>query len=87
MRLSCAILVAAAFVWNRAEPNDTLIATLAFAVATLVTVASAMYGEIEHRPYGPVFYGIQCAVDLGLVTAIVHITGGWNCSSPRSTSW
>lgn len=76
--LSCAILVAAVFVWNRAEPNDTLIATLAFAVATLVTVASAMYGEIEHRPYGPAFYGIQCAIDLGLVTAIVHITGGWN---------
>lgn len=76
--LSCAILVAAVFVWNRAEPNDTLIATLAFAVATLTTVASAMYGEIERRAYGPIFYGIQCAVDLGLVTAIVHITGGWN---------
>ena len=76
--LSCAILVAAVFVWNRAEPNDTLIATLVFAVATLTTVVSAMYGEIEHRPYGPMFYGIQCAVDLGLVTAIVHITGGWN---------
>jgi two-component system sensor histidine kinase PilS (NtrC family) len=76
--LSCAILVAAVFVWNKAEPNDTLIATLAFAVATLVTVASAMYGEVEHRPYGPKFYGLQCAVDLGLVTAIVHITGGWN---------
>lgn len=76
--LSCAILVAAVFVWNRAEPNDTLIATLAFAIATLATVVSAMYGEIERRPHGPIFYGIQCAVDLGLVTAIVHITGGWN---------
>ena len=76
--LSCSILVAAVFVWNRAEPNDTLIATLAFAIATLTTVASAMYGEIEHRPYGPKFYGLQCAVDLGLVTAIVHITGGWS---------
>ncbi len=76
--LSCAILVAAVFVWNRAEPSDTLIATLVFAVATITTVASAMYGEIERRAYGPVFYGLQCAVDLGLVTAIVHITGGWN---------
>jgi two-component system sensor histidine kinase PilS (NtrC family) len=76
--LSCAILVAAVFVWNRAEPNDTLIATLTFAIATLTTVASVMYGEIERRPYGPIFYGIQCAVDLALVTAIVHITGGWN---------
>lgn len=76
--LSCAILVAAVFVWNRAEPNDTLIATVTFALATLTTVVSAMYGEIDGRPYGPVFYGFQCAVDLGLVTAIVHITGGWN---------
>lgn len=76
--LSCAILVAAVFVWNRAEPSDTLIATLAFAVATLTTVASAMYGEIEQRAYGSIFYGMQCAIDLGLVTAIVHITGGWN---------
>ena len=33
--LACAILVAAVFVWNRAEPNDTLIATLAFAIATV----------------------------------------------------
>jgi two-component system sensor histidine kinase PilS (NtrC family) len=76
--LSCAILVAAVFVWNRAEPSDTLIATLAFAVATLATVASAMYGEFEQRTHGSIFYGIQCAIDLGLVTAIVHITGGWN---------
>lgn len=76
--LSCAILVAAVFVWNSAEPNDTLIATLAFAVATLTTVGSAMYGEIDRRPRGPMFYGFQCAIDLGLVTAIVHITGGWN---------
>ena len=76
--LSCAILVAAVFVWNRAEPNDTLIATLIFAVATVTTVASAMYSEIERRPYRPAFYGIQCAVDLVLVTAIVHITGGWS---------
>src|SRR6187402_720756 len=76
--LSCAILVAAVFVWNSAEPNDTLIATLAFAVATLTTVGSAMYGEIDQRPRGPMFYGFQCAIDLGLVTAIVHITGGWN---------
>ncbi len=76
--LSCAILVAAVFVWNRAEPSDTLIATLTFAIATITTVGSVLYGEIEHRVYGPTFYGIQCAVDLALVTAIVHITGGWN---------
>jgi two-component system sensor histidine kinase PilS (NtrC family) len=76
--LACAILVAAVFVWNKAAPSDTLIATLAFAAATLVTVVSAMYAEIERRPLSKVFYGVQCAMDLLLVTAVVHITGGWS---------
>lgn len=76
--LACAILVAAVFVWNQAEPEDTLVATLAFAAATLATVASALYAEIERRPLGQWFYAGQCALDLLLVTAIVHITGGWS---------
>lgn len=73
-----AILVAAVFVWERAEPVDTLIATLAFAAAILTTVASTMYREIYRRPTGRLFFRLQCGVDLLLVTAIVHITGGWS---------
>lgn len=77
--LACAILVAAVFVWNEAAPSDTLIATLAFAAATMATVGSAMYVEIERqRPLGLAFYVGQCALDLLLVTAVVHITGGWS---------
>jgi two-component system, NtrC family, sensor histidine kinase PilS len=76
--LACAILVAAVVVWNRAAPRDTLVATLSFAVAVLATVASAMYGEIDRRPPGAFYYGLQCTVDLLLVTAIVHVTGGWS---------
>lgn len=76
--LACAILVAAVFVWDRAEPTDTLLATLAFAVAVLATVASASYGEVRHRAYGKIFYSLQCLVDLALVTAVVHLTGGWS---------
>lgn len=76
--LACAILVAAVFVWNQAEPEDTLVATLAFAAATLATVASALYAEFERRPLGQWFYAGQCALDLLLVTAVVHITGGWS---------
>lgn len=76
--LACAILVAAVFVWDRAEPVDTLVATLAFACALLATVASAMYAEVYGRPIGRVFYALQCLVDLLVVTAIVHITGGWS---------
>jgi two-component system sensor histidine kinase PilS (NtrC family) len=73
-----AILVAAVFVWERARPADTLVATLAFAGALLATVASAMYVEIYRRPVGRAFHWIQCAVDLLLVTAVVHVTGGWS---------
>jgi two-component system, NtrC family, sensor histidine kinase PilS len=76
--LACAILVAAVFVWNQAAPSDTLVATLAFAVATLATVGSAIYAELERKPLSQWFYGGQCALDLLLVTAVVHITGGWS---------
>jgi two-component system sensor histidine kinase PilS (NtrC family) len=76
--LACAILVAAVFVWNRAEPHDTLIATLAFAVAILATVGSVMWSELQRDPRGLAFYGVQCGVDLALVTAVIHITGGWS---------
>lgn len=76
--LSCAILVAAVFVWSEAAPSDTLIATLAFAGATLATIGSALYSEFERRSLGLGFYGVQCAIDLALVTAVVHITGGWS---------
>lgn len=76
--LSCAILVAAVFVWSEAAPSDTLIATLAFAGATLATIGSALYGEFERRALSLRFYGLQCAIDLALVTAVVHITGGWS---------
>ncbi len=76
--LACAILVAAVFVWSRADPTDTLVATLAFAAAILGTVASAMYGEMRRGTFGSGYYGVQCAIDLLLVTAVVHITGGWS---------
>jgi len=76
--LACAILVAAVFVWNEADPKDTLLATLAFAFALLSTAASAIYGDLRERTRGAGFYGVQCAIDLALVTTIVHITGGWS---------
>ncbi len=76
--MGVAILVAAVFVWERARPVDTLVATLAFAGSVLATVASAMYREIYRRPTGRGFVLLQCGVDLLLVTAVVHVTGGWS---------
>lgn len=76
--LGCAILVSAVLVWERAAPVDTLIATLAFAVALLSAVGSAMYAEVYRRPVRLGFYVLQCTIDLLLVTALVHMTGGWS---------
>ncbi len=76
--LACAILVAAVFVWNEADPTSTLIATLTFASAILGTGLSVMYRGMEGRTVGPAFYAVQCMLDLLLVTAVVHITGGWS---------
>jgi two-component system sensor histidine kinase PilS (NtrC family) len=37
-----------------------------------------MYREIYRRPTGRGFVLVQCGVDLLLVTAVVHVTGGWS---------
>jgi two-component system sensor histidine kinase PilS (NtrC family) len=76
--LVCAVLVAAAFVWADADPAHTLVATLAFAGAVFGTAISAMWADIYKRPVAGGFYLLQCAMDLLLVTAVVHITGGWS---------
>lgn len=76
--VACGVLLAAVLVWNRARPDDTLLATLAFAVAILTAVASTAWTEVWGRRATAGFLGLQCAIDLALVTAIVHVTGGWS---------
>lgn len=74
--LASAIFIAAA--WPRAD-TDTLkllIASVAFAVTTGVTVASAAYSEIYRRPLTPTFLYLQSVFDLLLVTVVVHLTNG-----------
>ena len=79
-RLSVAIAIfsAAVFVWTR-EDTDThklLVASLAFAFTTAMTVSSAAYSEIYRKPVGSTFYYLQSLFDLMLVTATVHVTNG-----------
>lgn len=76
--VACGVLLAAVLVWNRARPDDTLLATLAFAVAILTAVASTAWTEVWGRQATAGFLGLQCVIDLALVTAIVHVTGGWS---------
>ena len=78
MSIAVAIFVAAVRVWTQAD-TDTLkllIASLSFAIATAVTVASAAYSEIYKRPLQKNFLYLQSIFDLLLVTAVVHVTGG-----------
>jgi two-component system sensor histidine kinase PilS (NtrC family) len=76
--LASAIFIAAISNWMSADAANTLVASLAFAVSTLVTVVSVGYVEIYRRPIGPMFLYLQAAFDLLLVTSVVHVTNGAN---------
>ena len=78
MSVATAIFAAAVFVWTR-EDTDThklLVASLAFVLATGVTVLSAWYSEIYRKALQPTFFYLQSTFDLLLVTAVVHVTNG-----------
>src|SRR5436190_592351 len=78
LSIGVAIFLAAVFVWTRADADklNLLIASLAFAMTTAVTVASAAYSEIYTRPLRKNFLYLQSVFDVLLVTAVVHVTGG-----------
>jgi signal transduction histidine kinase len=79
--VATSIFLAAQLVWTSAATSDTRIASLIFAVTMVFTVASAGYTEVYGTRLGAArlgrrfLYG-QCAYDLVLVTAVVHVTGG-----------
>ncbi len=76
--IAVAIFLAAVLVWTQGELLDLLVASLAFALATGVTVASWAYSEIYKRPLRTDFLYLQSIFDLLLVTAVVHVTSGVN---------
>ena len=75
MTIASAIFVAAVFSWMDIDPAATLLASLAFVLAAVVTAVSAGYGSVNRRPLGRTFLYLQFISDLLLVTAVVHITG------------
>lgn len=76
LSIAVAIFLAAVLVWMQADPDALLVASLAFATATAVTVASVAYSEIYKQPLRPNFLYLQSVFDIVLVTAVVHVTGG-----------
>lgn len=85
LSIAVAIFLTAVLLWTQPEigREKLLIASLAFAFTTAVTVVSVGYSEIYTRPLRPNFLYLQSIFDLLLVTAVVHVTGG--DSSPYAT--
>jgi two-component system sensor histidine kinase PilS (NtrC family) len=78
LSISVAIFLAAVLVWTRDDTDNRklLIASLAFAVTTGVTVASVGYSEVYKRALRRNFLYLQGVFDVLLVTAVVHVTEG-----------
>ncbi|HEY6219345.1 MAG TPA: ATP-binding protein [Gemmatimonadaceae bacterium] len=74
MSIATAIFIAAVYSWLHSSATSTLIATLAFVAATVVTVISAGYSSDQRRPLGKTFLYLQSVFDLLLTTAVVHVT-------------
>ena len=76
--LASAIFIAALSTWSNADSDNTLVASVAFAVSMVVTIVAFAYGEVYRRHPGPTFLYLQAIFDLLLVTAVVHVTNGSN---------
>lgn len=76
LTLVTGILAGALLRWFEAGPESTLIATIVFLAALLVTSASFWWTHLLTREPGENFMYAQVILDIMLVTGIVHITGG-----------
>jgi len=78
---ACAVFVAAVYSWQYASREDTLLASLVFASAMLFTGISALYTHVYRRSIATAVLYAQVVFDLGLLTALVHLT--WQSSSSQ----
>jgi len=80
LSIAAAIFLAAVLVWTQADTDLRklliAIASLAFALTAVVTVASVGYSEVYKRPLRANFLYLQSVFDVLLVTAVVHVTEG-----------
>ncbi|HEX4934209.1 MAG TPA: ATP-binding protein [Gemmatimonadaceae bacterium] len=76
LSIVAAIYLAAVLAWRDADRGVTLVASLLITVAMLFTAGSAFVSEDRRRHPGATFLPVQVVFDLGLVTGIVHVTGG-----------
>lgn len=74
--VATAIYIAAVQAWQTADPEKTLVASLAFACTMIVTVPSAIWTEVQRKPPTIAFLYGQFSFDMMIVTSVVHVTGG-----------
>jgi two-component system sensor histidine kinase PilS (NtrC family) len=74
--LAGAIFTAAALVWNQAEANITLAASLILVMAAAFTAGSFWYTHLANRRPGRGYLYWQVVFDVLLVAVVVHFTGG-----------
>jgi two-component system sensor histidine kinase PilS (NtrC family) len=76
MCLAGAVFVAAALVWTSSPASTTLAATLILVLAAAFTAGSVWYTHLTRHMPGRGFLYAQVVFDVGVVAAVVHLTGG-----------
>jgi two-component system sensor histidine kinase PilS (NtrC family) len=76
LSIATAIQIAALSSWLVADQEKTLVATIAFFAAIFFTGASFVWTEVNRKPLTEGFLYVQLAVDLLIVTSVVHVTKG-----------
>jgi two-component system sensor histidine kinase PilS (NtrC family) len=76
LSLAWAILIAAISQWKGAEPTKTLVATIMFVAAHIITPISFYWSDVRARRLTNAFFYIQLVIDLAVVTSVVELTDG-----------
>jgi two-component system sensor histidine kinase PilS (NtrC family) len=76
LSIATAIQITALSSWLIAEQEKTLVATITFFAAIVFTGASFVWTEVNKKPLTEGFLYVQLAVDVLIVTSVVHVTKG-----------
>lgn len=78
LSLAVGVFIAAALSWWRADLTQLLIASVSVTLALSVTAVAYWWSHLRPRSVGATFLYGQALVDLGLVSAVVHIFGPYS---------
>lgn len=79
--LAVTILVLASLVWTR-EPGLSFLVSLAVLLAFILTVYGYWFATLRRKQPKDLFFFCQACGDIGLITLLVHFTGGADSAFP-----